>query len=60
MDYPINIYDIHDDSNENLQFMTSQLDKPPKPDVKGERKKKKKSESEENIIVNDYGFIEED
>ena len=38
--------------------MKDQFDKPPKEDVK-RRSKKKKSKAKENIIVNDYGFIED-
>jgi len=59
MDYPINIYDFNDDQNEPIIYLTDQLNNTPKQDIKGE-KKKKKSESQENIIVNDYGFIEEE
>ena len=58
MDYPINIYDINDNIKENLEFLTSQLDIIPKIDIKGE--KKSKSKSKENIIINDYGFINDD
>ena len=60
MNYPVNIYKINDDQHQPIKFMTDQFDKPPEPDKKKSPGKKKKSLSKENIIVNDYGFIEDE
>jgi len=54
MKYPINTYDINDDISLSLSSIITQLDNIPTEDVK-----KKKSKAVENIIINDYNFIDE-
>ena len=56
MKYPINIYDINDDPDENLDYMLNQLNQVPKKDAK--KKRKKKSKAAANIILNDYSIDE--
>lgn len=56
MNYPINIYDINDNETETIEFITTQLNKAPKLDVKGKEKKMK----EKNIVLESYEFIEEE
>ena len=57
MKYPINIYDIDDNVSIPFNSMLTQLDNPPTEDVK--KKKQQKSKAEENIIINDYNFVED-
>ena len=59
MKYPIKIYDINDDQDQPIKFMTDQFNNIPKEDKKKSPGKKKTNKAKENIIVNDYTFIED-
>jgi len=56
MKYPIKIYNINDDIDSPIETMTDQFNQTPLEDTKKTRTKK---QSTQNIVVNEYSFVEE-